>query len=186
MRTPVSQAKASSNAPKSLILEPPKEFAEQTLNNVKQCGKYVDNPKLRNLLVIGGVAAKDQLAALEQGIDIVVGTPGRLDDLISTGKLSLSQVRFLVLDECDGLLSAGYTDFINRIHNQIPQVTSDGKRLQVIVCSATLHSFDVKKLSERIMHFPTWVDLKGEDSVPESVHHVVVPVNPKNDLQTNI
>lgn len=52
---------------------------------------------------------------------------------------------------------------------------------QVIVCSATLHSFDVKKLSERIMHFPTWVDLKGEDSVPETVHHVVVPVNPKAD-----
>lgn len=52
---------------------------------------------------------------------------------------------------------------------------------QVIVCSATLHSFDVKKLSERIMHFPTWVDLKGEDSVPETVHHVVVPVNPKMD-----
>lgn len=103
-------------------------------------------------------------------VDIIVGTPGRLDDLISTGKLSLSQIRFLVLDECvcttqtdfknshdrfhqshwfftackyninvsshpfasqDGLLSAGYTDFINRIHNQIPQVTSDGKRLQV-------------------------------------------------------
>ncbi|XP_010779596.1 ATP-dependent RNA helicase DDX1 [Notothenia coriiceps] len=65
------------------------------------------------------------------GLTIVVGTPGRLDDLISTGKLSLSQVRFLVLDECDGLLTAGYTDFINRIHNQIPQVTSDGKRLQL-------------------------------------------------------
>ncbi|XP_034060184.1 ATP-dependent RNA helicase DDX1 [Gymnodraco acuticeps] len=177
----VSQVKAASNSPKALIIEPSKELAEQTLNNVIQCAKYVDNPKLRNLLVIGGVPAKDQMAALEHGVDIVVGTPGRLDDLISTGKLSLSQVRFLVLDECDGLLSAGYTDFINRIHNQIPQVTSDGKRLQVIVCSATLHSFDVKKLSERIMHFPTWVDLKGEDSVPESVHHVVVPVNPKND-----
>lgn len=51
----------------------------------------------------------------------------------------------------------------------------------MIVCSATLHSFDVKKLSEKIMHFPTWVDLKGEDSVPDTVHHVVVPVNPKAD-----
>lgn len=49
------------------------------------------------------------------------------------------------------------------------------------MCSATLHSFDVKKLSERIMHFPIWVDLKGEDSVPETVHHVVVPVSPKTD-----
>ncbi|XP_049997847.1 ATP-dependent RNA helicase DDX1 [Alexandromys fortis] len=114
-------------------------------------------------------------------VDIVVGTPGRLDDLVSTGKLNLSQVRFLVLDEADGLLSQGYSDFINRMHSQIPQITSDGKRLQVIVCSATLHSFDVKKLSEKIMHFPTWVDLKGEDSVPDTVHHVVVPVNPKTD-----
>uniref|UniRef100_A0A673JUH2 ATP-dependent RNA helicase DDX1 n=1 Tax=Sinocyclocheilus rhinocerous TaxID=307959 RepID=A0A673JUH2_9TELE len=177
----VSQVKSSSNAPRSLIIEPSKELAEQTLNNVNQFKKYVDNPKLRDLLIIGGVAAKEQLSILESGVDIVVGTPGRLDDLISTGKLDLSQVRFLVLDECDGLLTAGYTDFIMRIYNQIPQVTSDGKRLQVIVCSATLHSFDVKKLSEKIMHFPTWVDLKGEDSVPETVHHVVVPVNPKKD-----
>ncbi|XP_010945647.1 ATP-dependent RNA helicase DDX1 isoform X1 [Camelus dromedarius] len=177
----VAQTKFLPNAPKALIVEPSRELAEQTLNNVKQFKKYIDNPKLRELLIIGGVAARDQLSVLDNGVDIVVGTPGRLDDLVSTGKLNLSQVRFLVLDEADGLLSQGYSDFINRIHNQIPQITSDGKRLQVIVCSATLHSFDVKKLSEKIMHFPTWVDLKGEDSVPDTVHHVVVPVNPKAD-----
>lgn len=177
----VSEVKSSSHSPKALIIEPSKELAEQTLNNVSQFKKYVENPKLRELLIIGGVAAKEQLSILESGVDIVVGTPGRLDDLISTKKLDLSQVRFLVLDECDGLLTSGYTDFIMRVYNQIPQVTSDGKRLQVIVCSATLHSFEVKKLSEKIMHFPTWVDLKGEDSVPETVHHVVVPVNPKLD-----
>ncbi|KAG8124287.1 hypothetical protein E2320_020012 [Naja naja] len=177
----VAQSKNLPNAPKALIVEPSRELAEQTLNNVKQFKKYVENPKLRELLIIGGVAAREQLSVLEQGVDIVVGTPGRLDDLVSTGKLALSQVRFLVLDEADGLLSQGYSDFINRIHSQIPQITSDGKRLQVIVCSATLHSFDVKKLSEKIMHFPTWVDLKGEDSVPDTVHHVVVPVNPKTD-----
>uniref|UniRef100_A0A4W3HZF6 ATP-dependent RNA helicase n=1 Tax=Callorhinchus milii TaxID=7868 RepID=A0A4W3HZF6_CALMI len=177
----VAQAKNLPNSPKSLIIEPSRELAEQTLNNVKQFKKYVVDPKLRELLIIGGVSAKDQLAVLEQGVDIVVGTPGRIDDLVSTGKLNLSQVRFLVLDEADGLLTQGYSDFISRIHSQIPQVTSDGKRLQVIICSATLHSFDVKKLAEKIMHFPTWVDLKGEDSVPETVHHVVVRVNPKND-----
>ncbi|XP_051510873.1 ATP-dependent RNA helicase DDX1-like [Myxocyprinus asiaticus] len=177
----VSQVKSTSNAPRALIIEPSKELAEQTFNNVSQFKKYVDDPKVRDLLIIGGVAAKEQLSTLESGVDIVVGTPGRLDDLISTGNLDLSQVRFLVLDECDGLLTAGHTDFIMKVYNQIPQVTSDGKRLQVIVCSATLHSFEVKKLSEKIMHFPTWVDLKGEDSVPETVHHVVVPVSPKTD-----
>ncbi|XP_059837853.1 ATP-dependent RNA helicase DDX1 [Hypanus sabinus] len=177
----VGQAKNLPNAPKALIIEPSRELAEQTLNNVKQFKKNVADPKLRELLIIGGVSAKDQLAVLEQGVDIVVGTPGRIDDLVSTGKLNLSQVRFFVLDEADGLLTQGYSDFISRMHSQIPQITSDGKRLQVIVCSATLHSFDVKKLSEKIMHFPTWVDLKGEDSVPETVHHVVVRVNPKTD-----
>ncbi|XP_072913042.1 ATP-dependent RNA helicase DDX1 [Hemitrygon akajei] len=177
----VGQAKNLPNAPKALIIEPSRELAEQTLNNVKQFKKNITDPKLRELLIIGGVSAKDQLAVLEQGVDIVVGTPGRIDDLVSTGKLNLSQVRFFVLDEADGLLTQGYSDFITRMHSQIPQITSDGKRLQVIVCSATLHSFDVKKLSEKIMHFPTWVDLKGEDSVPETVHHVVVRVNPKTD-----
>ncbi|XP_078450511.1 ATP-dependent RNA helicase DDX1 isoform X2 [Lampetra fluviatilis] len=179
--TAMAQPKNQPNAPKALIIEPSRELAEQTYNNVCQFRKHVDNPKLRELLIIGGVAAKDQLQGIIDGVDIVIGTPGRIDDLVSTGKLSVSQVRFFVLDEADGLISQGNLDFITRLHRQIPQVTSDGKRLQVIVCSATLHSFDVKKLSEKIMHFPIWVDLKGEDCVPESVHHVVVPVNPKAD-----
>ncbi|XP_063951383.1 ATP-dependent RNA helicase Ddx1-like isoform X4 [Lytechinus pictus] len=64
---------------------------------------------------------------------------------------------------------------------QIPKITNDGKRLQMVVCSATLHSFDVKKLAEKVMHFPIWIDLKGQDSVPETVHHVVCKVDPRED-----
>ncbi|KAG9460456.1 hypothetical protein GDO78_021705, partial [Eleutherodactylus coqui] len=64
----VTQTKNVPNAPKALIIEPSRELAEQTLNNVKQFKKYVDNPKLRELLIIGGVAAKDQLAVLESGV----------------------------------------------------------------------------------------------------------------------
>lgn len=97
------------------------------------------------------------------------------------GHLSLAQCRFFVLDEADGLLKQGYSQLIDRVHKQIPKLTSDGHRLQMIVCSATLHDFDVKKMAERLMHFPTWVDLKGEDSVPETVHHVVVLVDPQRD-----
>jgi len=67
------------------------------------------------------------------------------------------------------------------MHSQIPKITSDGKRLQMVVCSATLHSFEVKRMAERLMHFPTWIDLKGEDAVPETVHHVVVTVDPRKD-----
>uniref|UniRef100_T1J2C5 ATP-dependent RNA helicase n=1 Tax=Strigamia maritima TaxID=126957 RepID=T1J2C5_STRMM len=171
------------NAPQAIIIEPSRELAEQTYKQIEMFKQCMSNPSIRQLLIIGGVAAKDQISQLKEGVDIVVGTPGRLEDLISTGQLSLTQIRFFVLDEADGLLQQGYKDLINRVHGQIPKITSDGKRLQMIVCSATLHSFEVKKLAESIMHFPTWVDLKGEDAVPETVHHVVVIIDPRKDTE---
>ncbi|XP_022108756.1 ATP-dependent RNA helicase DDX1-like isoform X1 [Acanthaster planci] len=173
--------KAQPNAPKAIILEPSRELAEQTLNQIRLFKKHLNQHSPRELLIIGGMPAKQQIDALQNGIDIVVATPGRIDDLIGTGKLLLNQVQFFILDEADGLLSAGYGQQISRMHEQIPKVTIDGKRLQMIVCSATLHSFEVKKLAEKLMHFPTWVDLKGQDSVPETVHHVVVKVDAISD-----
>jgi ATP-dependent RNA helicase DDX1 len=65
-----------------------------------------------------------------------------------------------VIDEVDALLQQGHFNLVTRLHSQIPRMFSDGKRLQMIVCSATLHNFDVKKLAEKLMFFPTWVDLK--------------------------
>ncbi|ESO02060.1 hypothetical protein HELRODRAFT_106435 [Helobdella robusta] len=171
---------AKPNAPYAIIIEPSRELAEQTFNQIKHFKKKLST-ELRELLVVGGASAKDQIDALMKGVDIVVGTPGRLEDLISTERLLLSSCKFFILDECDGLLSAGYGDLISRMHKQIPQVSADGKRLQMIVCSATLHSIDVKRLADKLMHFPTWIDLKGQDSVPETVHHVVLMVDPKTD-----
>lgn len=63
------------------------------------------------------------------------------------GYLSLTNCRFFVLDEADGLLKQGYTELIERLHRQMPKITSDGRRLQMIVCSATLHAFEVKKMA---------------------------------------
>ncbi|KAA0199264.1 ATP-dependent RNA helicase Ddx1 [Fasciolopsis buskii] len=169
------------NAPLALIIEPSRELAEQTYEQIRKFKRYLKDPCPRELLLIGGANTKQQMDALHSGIDIVVATPGRLDDLISTGSLLLTNCRFFILDECDGLLSAGYGDMITRLHSQIPKVTPDGGRLQMVVCSATLHSFDVKKLANKLMHFPVWIDLKGQDSVPETVHHVVCHVDPIAD-----
>lgn len=175
------EIKPANNAPRSIIIEPSRELAEQTCNQIAKFKKYLENPKIRELLVVGGVNVKDQINALNSGIDIVVATPGRLEDLIQGGYLALTHCRFFVLDEADGLLKAGYGELIERLHRQIPKITSDGRRLQMVVCSATLHAFEVKKMAEKLMYFPTWVDLKGEDSVPETVHHVVVNVDPQKD-----
>ena len=65
-----------------------------------------------------------------------------------------------MIDEVDGLLQTGNVNLITKLHSLIPRMFDDGKRLQMIVCSATLHNFDVKKLAEKLMFFPTWVDLK--------------------------
>ncbi|KAH9364012.1 hypothetical protein HPB48_020663 [Haemaphysalis longicornis] len=146
--TSVGAPKSVKNAPQAIIIEPSRELAEQTLKCITSFKKHLKDPVVRELLVIGGVAAKEQIEKLRNG---------------------------------DGLLTQGYNDLINRVHRQIPQITAEGRRLQMVVCSATLHSFEVKKLAERLMHFPTWVDLKGEDSVPETVHHVVCIVDPRKD-----
>lgn len=142
-----------------MVLEPSRELAEQTYKCFESFKKYLPGD-LRLLLIVGGGDQKEQINQIKKGADIVVATPGRLDDLVTSNGLSLKQCRFFVLDEVDGLLQQGNLNLINRLHAQIPRMFDDGKRLQMIVCSATLHNFEVKKLAERLMFFPTWVDLK--------------------------
>lgn len=181
--TAVSIAKDTSKpyAPQAIIIEPSRELAEQTHNQIQKFKKHLKEPEVKELLVIGRTNIRDQIDALQSGIDIIVATPGRLEDLINAGEILLTNCRFFVLDEADGLLKANYGKLIENIHQKIPKITSDAHRLQMIVCSATLHSFEVKKMADKLMHFPTWIDLKGEDSVPETVHHVVCIVDPKCD-----
>lgn len=172
---------AMKNAPQAIILEPTKELAEQTFDQIQKFKKFLGNPVVKELLLVGGMNIRDQMAILKSGVDIIVATPGRLEDMISNGNVSLKQCRFFVLDEADGLLTSGFGNLIENMHKQIPKITSDGRSLQMVVCSATLHSFEVKKMATKLMHFPTWVDLKGEDAVPETVHHVVALIDPLVD-----
>uniref|UniRef100_A0A8R1XN51 ATP-dependent RNA helicase n=1 Tax=Onchocerca volvulus TaxID=6282 RepID=A0A8R1XN51_ONCVO len=170
------------NAPACIIIEPTKELAEQTDGQLKTFKKYFKEPIIRNGLVIGSIPVNEQLRIIMSGVDIITCTPGRLEDFIQSGKILLSNVRFFILDEADSLISAkNHLPTIERIHAALPKITALGERLQMIVCSATLHNFDVKKLADRMMHFPQWVDLKGQDSVPDTVHHVVCKIDAKTD-----
>lgn len=180
--TPVGDLKPKPNAPQAIIIEPSRELAEQTFQQLEKFGKFLKEPNIRAQLLIGGMSAKEQINAIRQGVDIIVGTPGRLEDLINEGSVLLTHCRFFILDEADGLLKQGYGGLIDRLHKQMPKITADGRRLQMIVCSATLHDFEIKKMADRLMQFPTWVDLKGEDAVPDTVHHVYCPVDPNKDL----
>lgn len=167
--------------PMSIIIEPSRELAQQTAQNIEMFSKYV--PGISYVTLVGGVNATEQMRKIEKGVDIIIATPGRLDDFLSQGTIACDNIRFLVMDEADAIVKdRGQLNFITKLHGMCPQSHPvDGKRLQVIVCSATLHNFDIKKLAEKIMKFPTWVDLKGQDSVPDTVHHVVCHVKPKID-----
>eukprot|EP00794_Sanderia_malayensis_P018921 gene18921-20825_t len=168
-------------SPSCVIMEPSRELAIQTNENIKLFKKYIPSPKPSCTVLVGGADSREMIRDLESGMDIVTGTPGKLIDFISTGKLKLDQVRFFILDEADGLLAQKQRDTIEQMYRKCPKFSPDGKRLQMIVCSATLHNLDVKRLAEKLMHFPTWIDLKGQDSVPDTVHHVVCKVDPSKD-----
>ena len=187
---------AGAPAPVCLVLEPARDLAEQTAKAFESLAKYVSAPAISHALIIGGVDQREVTRALSNGADIVTATPGKLMDLLEGGKLSLAAVRLLVLDEADRFADAESLAMIAKLHAHVRRavevadsvaasVASAGgaaapprARLQVAFFSATLHSPEIGKLAGMLTVNPTWVDLKGKDSVPETVHHVVVRVDP--------
>jgi ATP-dependent RNA helicase DDX1 len=164
--------------PLALILEPLLELAQQTHEELGKFSAFLPEPRVQTGVFVGGQSQQPQLNAIRRGIDIVTATPGRLVDLIQNKSLDVSDVRFLVLDEADRLLESGLLRAVEQIYDAL-----DKSHLQVLLFSATLHSPEVALLSQRICKFPTWVDMKGKDSVPLTVQHVRVVIDPQATTQ---
>jgi ATP-dependent RNA helicase DDX1 len=145
--------------------------------------KYVSTPSVSHALIIGGVEARESARQLSKTPDIVTATPGKLIDLLDSGKISVAQIRLLILDEADRFTDDENAKMLAKIYGKIrTSIDSDTPgRLQVCFFSATLHSPEITKLSEELCKHPTWVDLKGKDSVPDTVHHVAIEVHPQSD-----
>ena len=163
------------SGPLALILEPSRELAKQTYDCLRIFSTKLGIECV--LMVGGGLDEK----SISQDTHIVVCTPGRLTDATSKGLLPLNNIHFFILDEVDGLLQQGFENLVRSTASRLPRMFSSGRRLQIVCCSATLHNFQVKKLAQDLMHFPCWIDLKGEDSVPETVHHVILRIDPRRD-----
>lgn len=164
--------------PLAIILEPSRELAKQTYDCIQLFSKGLG---IDSTLLVGGGASEGYSKSSGQP-HIVVCTPGRLSESIEKNQIPLKGVHFFILDEADGLLQQGLQNMLKSVHNKLPKMFSTGRRLQTICCSATLHNFAVRKLSQDLMYFPTWIDLKGEDSVPDTVHHVVLRIDPRRDF----
>lgn len=137
----------SGRSPRALVLAPTRELAKQVEREFMESA-----PMLSTVCVYGGVPISTQQRQLQRGIDIAVGTPGRIIDLIDRRSLHLQDVSFLVLDEADQMLAVGFEEDVERILEQIPQAR------QSMLFSATMPSW-VKKLSRKYLKDPLTIDL---------------------------
>src|SRR3972149_3950223 len=131
-------------AVRSLILTPTRELAVQIERSILGYGRFTD---LKALAVYGGVSINNQIAALRQGVDIVVATPGRLIDHIQRKTINLGSVEVLVLDEADRVLDMGFVIDVRRIVGGLP------KKRQTLLFSATI-SPEVQTLAADMLKSP--------------------------------
>ncbi|MER8183592.1 DEAD/DEAH box helicase [Kitasatospora sp. NPDC094015] len=148
-----------SDSPQALIVVPTRELCTQVTNDLQTAGKVRN---VRVLAIYGGRAYEPQVEALRKGVDIIVGTPGRLLDLAGQRKLDLSQVRALVLDEADEMLDLGFLPDVEKIITMLP-----AKR-QTLLFSATMPG-QVISLARRYMSQPTHIRAAAPDDTGHTV-----------------
>ncbi|XP_058097108.1 DEAD-box ATP-dependent RNA helicase 53-like [Magnolia sinica] len=136
--------------PSALILAPTRELARQVQKEFKESA-----PHLSSACLYGGMPIMNQMRMLGFGIDIAVGTPGRIIDLVERGALDLSEVKFVVLDEADQMLAIGFQDDVERILSYLPA------KKQCMLFSATMPSW-VNELSRKYLRNPLVIDLVGD------------------------
>ena len=160
--------------PRSLILEPTRELAVQVAENFEKYGK---NHDLKMALLIGGVQMGDQLKALNEGVDVLIATPGRLMDLFQRGKIMLNGCDLLVIDEADRMLDMGFIPDIEFICEKLP--TSR----QTLLFSATMPP-PIKKLADRFLSNPKYIEVARPASANLNIaqHKVFTSSRGKRDV----
>lgn len=139
-----------------LILVPTRELAKQVADSIKSYAVHF-NGAIKTVAVFGGVSANTQMLALRGGTDILVATPGRLLDLMSSNAIMLDKVKTLVLDEADRMLSLGFTDELSELLGKLP------KQKQTLLFSATFPE-QVQTLTQELLNDPVEIQLQSDDA----------------------
>ncbi len=162
----LSEKQPAGKKPKVLVLTPTRELAAQVGANIATYGKGLP---IRSTIIFGGVSMQKQVKELNIGVDIVIGTPGRLLDLESQSSLDLSEIRYLVLDEADRMVDMGFIHDIRKIIRLVPV------KRQTLFFSAT-YSDQVKTLANTILKNPETLEVTGKNTaatlIEQSVYHI--------------
>ncbi len=170
MLTLLENGRARARMPRTLILEPTRELAAQVAENFEKYGK---NHKLNVALLIGGVSFEDQNRKLERGADVLICTPGRLLDHCERGKLLMTGVEILVIDEADRMLDMGFIPDIERIAKMIPFTR------QTLFFSATMPP-EIQKLADRFLQNPERIEVAKPSSTATTVTQRLVAAHNKD------
>jgi ATP-dependent RNA helicase RhlE len=155
---------------RALILTPTRELAIQIGESVANYGKELP---LRHRVIFGGVKQHAQVSSLQQGVDILVATPGRLLDLMNQKYVHLSQIEFFILDEADRMLDMGFIHDVKKIIAKLPE------KRQSLFFSATMPK-EIVELSNRILTNPLKVEVTPVSSTAETINQVVYFVDKGN------
>jgi len=156
----------SLNACQGLIVAPTRELAQQIHRVISQIGHYLG---VRSHACVGGTAVSEDIKVLQQGVHVVVGTPGRVFDMISRNHLTANTLRIFVLDEADEMLSRGFKDQILDIFRTLPG------NIQVGLFSATMPE-EILKISEEFMREPFKILVDKEELTLEGINQYYVAI----------
>ena len=160
----LAKGRARARMPRCLIVCPTRELAAQVAENVEQYGKYL---KLEMALLIGGVSFAEQDKKLMRGVDILIATPGRLLDQFERGKILMTGVQTLVVDEADRMLDMGFIPDIERIFELTPFTR------QVLFFSATMPN-EIKRLVDQFLHQPVSIQIARTNMTAKTVTQKIV------------
>jgi superfamily II DNA/RNA helicase len=166
----LAKGRARARMPRCLIICPTRELAAQVAEDVKTYGKYL---KLETALLIGGVSFAEQDRKLTKGVDILIATPGRLLDQFERGKILMTGVQTLVVDEADRMLDMGFIPDLERIFQRTPFTR------QVLFFSATMPP-EIKRLVDQFLHQPVTVQIARRNSTAKTVRQRIARV-PSSD-----
>ena len=155
----LASGRARARMPRALVLAPTRELADQVAESF---AKYAKGTKLNWVLLIGGVSMGDQVAALNKGVDVLIATPGRLLDLFDRGKMLLTGVELMVVDEADRMLDMGFIPDIERIFKLTPP------RRQTLFFSATMPP-EITRLTQQFLKDPTRIEVSRPATTADTI-----------------
>ncbi|WP_420863093.1 DEAD/DEAH box helicase [Algirhabdus cladophorae] len=168
MITLLGRGRARARMPRSLVLAPTRELAAQVAENFDVYAKYT---KLTKALLIGGVSFKEQDQLIDRGVDVLIATPGRLLDHFERGKLILSDVKVMVVDEADRMLDMGFIPDIERIFQMTPFTR------QTLFFSATMAP-EIERITNTFLSNPEKIEVARAATTSENIAQGVVMFKP--------